>query len=171
MGVNNYQTILRIELNDQICYSEQHLMVPEHFYCWVAGSFKKFIEVNFTIWWLTSNKLLGCAKQSLCNYKNALSTGNVRMYSSKVDNIRLHVALSYAFSANRPFSLIPSLTLANHRLLGLLVFLLPCNFISVTLLPMWCSSLLIIIMAASDGTCQRALVIIMLQDWVTPSVQ
>ena len=41
MGVNNYQTILRIELNDQICYSEHHLMVPEHFYCWVAGSFKK----------------------------------------------------------------------------------------------------------------------------------
>ena len=40
MGVNNYQTILRIELNDQICYSEHHLMVPEHFYCWVAGSFK-----------------------------------------------------------------------------------------------------------------------------------
>ena len=41
MGVNNYQTILRIELNDQICYSEHHLMVPEHFYCWVAGSFNK----------------------------------------------------------------------------------------------------------------------------------
>ena len=40
MGVNNYQMILRIELNDQICYSEHHLMVPEHFYCWVAGSFK-----------------------------------------------------------------------------------------------------------------------------------
>ena len=39
MGVNNYQTILRIELNDQMCYSEHHLMVPEHFYCWVAGSF------------------------------------------------------------------------------------------------------------------------------------
>ena len=40
MGVNNYQTILRIELNDQMCYSEHHLMVPEHFYCGVAGSFK-----------------------------------------------------------------------------------------------------------------------------------
>ena len=39
MGVNNYQTILGIELNDQMCYSEHHLMVPEHFYCWVAGSF------------------------------------------------------------------------------------------------------------------------------------
>ena len=39
MGVNNYQTILRIELNDQMCYSEHHLIVPEHFYCWVAGSF------------------------------------------------------------------------------------------------------------------------------------
>ena len=41
MGVNNYQTILRIELNDQMCYSEHHLMVPEHFYCWVAGSFNR----------------------------------------------------------------------------------------------------------------------------------
>ena len=40
MVVNNYQTILIIELNDQMCYSEHHLMVPEHFYCWVAGSFK-----------------------------------------------------------------------------------------------------------------------------------
>ena len=39
MVVNNYQTILIIELNDQMCYSEHHLMVPEHFYCWVAGSF------------------------------------------------------------------------------------------------------------------------------------
>ena len=44
MGVNNYQTILRIELNDQMCYSEHHLMVPEHFYCWVAGSFKVVFE-------------------------------------------------------------------------------------------------------------------------------
>ena len=41
MGVNDYQTILRIELNDQMCYSEHHLMVPEHFYCWVAGSFNR----------------------------------------------------------------------------------------------------------------------------------
>ena len=34
--------ILRIEWNDQMCYSEHHLMVPEHFYCWVAGSFNCF---------------------------------------------------------------------------------------------------------------------------------
>ena len=40
MGVNNYQTILRVELNDRMCYSRHHLMVPENFYCWVAGSFK-----------------------------------------------------------------------------------------------------------------------------------
>ena len=46
MGVNNYQTILRIELNDQICYSEHHLMVPEHFYCWVAGSFNQMCTLG-----------------------------------------------------------------------------------------------------------------------------
>ena len=45
MGVNNYQTILRIELNDQMCYSEHHLMVPEHFYCWVAGSFNEEVTI------------------------------------------------------------------------------------------------------------------------------
>ena len=44
MGVNNYQTILRIELNDQVCYSEHHLMVPEHVYCWVAGSFNDIVD-------------------------------------------------------------------------------------------------------------------------------
>ena len=55
MGVNNYQTIPRIELNDQMCYSEHHLMVPEHFYCWVAGSFKYFITP------CTCLKLYGCA--------------------------------------------------------------------------------------------------------------
>ena len=54
MGVNNYQTILRIELNDQMCYSEHHLMVPEHFYCWVVGSFKSFFLltcVDILIYW------------------------------------------------------------------------------------------------------------------------
>ena len=39
MDVNNYQTILRIELNNRTCYSGHHLMVSGHFYCWVAGSF------------------------------------------------------------------------------------------------------------------------------------
>ena len=43
MGVNNYQTILRVELNDRMCYSRHHLMVPENFYCWVAGSFNKML--------------------------------------------------------------------------------------------------------------------------------
>ena len=49
MGVNNYQTILRIELNDQMCYSEHHLMVPEHFYCRVAGSFKWLFVIITTL--------------------------------------------------------------------------------------------------------------------------
>ena len=49
MGVNNYQTILRIELNDQMCYSEHHLMVPEHFYYWVAGSFKPLLVFYFRV--------------------------------------------------------------------------------------------------------------------------
>ena len=54
MGVNNYQTILRIELNDQMCYSEHHVMVPEHFYCWVAGFFKHSYHVVLTqlVGWL-----------------------------------------------------------------------------------------------------------------------
>ena len=46
MGVNNYQTILRIELNDRMCYSEHHLMVPAHFYCWVAGSFNSSCQLG-----------------------------------------------------------------------------------------------------------------------------
>ena len=48
MGVNNYQTILRIELNDRMCYSEHHLMVPAHFDCWVAGSFKHYAHKQAT---------------------------------------------------------------------------------------------------------------------------
>ena len=43
MGVNNYQAILRIELNNRMCYSGHHLMVSGHFYCWVAGSFNSII--------------------------------------------------------------------------------------------------------------------------------
>ena len=41
MDLNNYQTILTIELNNGMCYSRHHLMVPGDFYCWVAGSFKR----------------------------------------------------------------------------------------------------------------------------------
>ena len=40
MGVNNYQTILRIELNNRMWYSGHHSTVSGHFHCWVAGSFK-----------------------------------------------------------------------------------------------------------------------------------
>ena len=41
MALNKYQTILKIELNNGICYSRHHLMVPGNFYPRVAGSFKK----------------------------------------------------------------------------------------------------------------------------------
>ena len=55
----------------------------------------------------------------------------------------LHVARSYTSSSGSPFSLIPSLTLSMHLLLGLPLFLLPCTFISIALLPTQCSFLLI----------------------------
>ena len=55
---------------------------------------------------------------------------------SMYDDIRLHVARSYTSSADSPFSLISSFTLSNHLLLlGLPLFLLPCTFISIALLP------------------------------------
>ena len=41
------------------------------------------------------------------------------------DDIRLHVALSYTSSADSLFSLMSSLTLSNHLLLGLPLFILP----------------------------------------------
>ena len=53
---------------------------------------------------------------------------------SMYDDIRLHVA-------DCPFSLMSSFTLSNHLLLGLPLFLLPCTFITVALLPTQCSSL------------------------------
>ena len=59
------------------------------------------------------------------------------------DDIRLHVARSYTSSADSPFSLISSFNLPNHLLLGLPLFLLPCTFITIALLPTSCSSLLI----------------------------
>ena len=40
MALNKYQTILRIELNNGICYSRHHLMVPGNFYPRVVDSFK-----------------------------------------------------------------------------------------------------------------------------------
>ena len=54
---------------------------------------------------------------------------------SMYDDIRLHVARSYTSSANSPFSLMSSFTLSNHLLLGLPLFLLPCTFITIALLP------------------------------------
>ena len=54
---------------------------------------------------------------------------------SMYDNIRLHVARIYTSSADSPFSLTSSFTLSKHLLLGLPLFLLPCTFISITLLP------------------------------------
>ena len=54
---------------------------------------------------------------------------------SMYDDIRLHVARSYTSSADSPFSLMSSFTLSNHILLGLPLFLLPCTFIIIALLP------------------------------------
>ena len=62
---------------------------------------------------------------------------------SMYDDIRLHVARLYTSSADSSFSLISSFTLTNHLLLGLPLFLLPCTFITIALLPTQCSSLLI----------------------------
>ena len=55
--------------------------------------------------------------------------------------IRLRVARSYTSSADSPFSLMSSFTLSNHLLLGLPIFLLPCTYITIALLPTQCSSL------------------------------
>ena len=44
MGLLSNDLNLRIELN--MGYSRHHLMVPVHFYCWVAGSFNKRIVPN-----------------------------------------------------------------------------------------------------------------------------
>ena len=63
--------------------------------------------------------------------------------ASMYDDIRLHVARAYTSSADSPFSLISSLTLSNRLLLGLPLFLLPYAFISIALLPTYCSSLLV----------------------------
>ena len=57
------------------------------------------------------------------------------------DETRLHVARSYTSSADSPFFLMSSFTLSNHLLLGLPLFLLPCTFITIALLPTQCSSL------------------------------
>ena len=54
---------------------------------------------------------------------------------SMYDDIRLHVARSYTSSADSPFSLMSSFTLSNHIVLGLPLFLLPCTFITIALLP------------------------------------
>ena len=53
---------------------------------------------------------------------------------SMYDGIRLHVARPYTSSADSPFSLISSLTMSTHLLLGLHLFLLPCTFITIALL-------------------------------------
>ena len=55
----------------------------------------------------------------------------------------LLVARSYTSSSDSPISLMSSFTLSNHLLLGLPLFLLPCTFITIALLPSSCSSLLI----------------------------
>ena len=47
----------------------------------------------------------------------------------------LHVARSYTSSSDRPFSLISPLTLSNDLLLGVPLFILPCTFSSIALLP------------------------------------
>ena len=53
---------------------------------------------------------------------------------SMFDDIRLHVARSYP-PLYSSFSMISSLTLSNHLLLGLPLFLLPCTSIYNALLP------------------------------------
>ena len=61
MGLNNYQTILGIELNNGMCYSRHHLIVPGHFYCWVAGFFKLHsAELTFEIVYTFSYSLGIC---------------------------------------------------------------------------------------------------------------
>ena len=62
---------------------------------------------------------------------------------SMCDDIRLDVARLYTSSTDTPFSLTSSIALSNHFLLGLPLFLLPCTFISIALLPTQCSCLLI----------------------------
>ena len=57
MGVNNYQTILGIELNDQMCYSEHHLMVPEHF---TAGLQVPLMTCCFCLEWEHGNHYEEC---------------------------------------------------------------------------------------------------------------
>ena len=76
--------------------------------------------------------------------QSSSSTSYSHFYVGSIyDDVRLHVAWSYTSSPDSPFSLMSSFTLFNHLLLGLLLFLLPCTFISITLVPTQCSSLLI----------------------------
>ena len=86
---------------------------------------------------------------SYYNYSSSTSTSSSpSSYShfyvgSMYDDIRLQVARSFTSSPDSPFSLVPSFTLSNHLLLGLPLFLLPCTYISIALLPMYWSSFLI----------------------------
>ena len=45
MALNKYQTILRTELNNGICYSRHYLMVLGNFYPRLAGSFNLLLCV------------------------------------------------------------------------------------------------------------------------------
>ena len=72
--------------------------------------------------------------------KNHVSSSSSSSYShvyvgSMYDDIRLRVPRSCTSSAHSPFPFISSFTLSNHLLLYLPLFLLPCTFISIALLP------------------------------------
>ena len=54
---------------------------------------------------------------------------------SMYGDIRLDVARAYTSSADSPFSLISSFTLSNHLLLDRPLFILPCTYIAIALLP------------------------------------
>ncbi len=82
---------------------------------------------------LYNNICLYCAMSVHSSYPSS-SYSNFYV-GSMYDDIRLHVARSYTSSADSPFSLISSFTLSSHLLLGLPLFLLPCTFIYIALLP------------------------------------
>ena len=84
-------------------------------------------------------------QQGRCLHTGALiptlSSSSSSSYSnfyvgSMYDDIRLHVVRSYTSSPDSPFSLISTLTLFNHLLLDLPLFLIHCTTITIALLPM-----------------------------------
>ena len=125
-----------LELN--IRFSGSHLWLCLELNIKVSGSpLWSCLELNHQV---SGSPLWPCLELNLQVSNPTLWQSSPSSYShfyvgSMYDDIRLHVARSYTSSADSPFSLMSSFTLSNHLLLGLPLFLLPCTFITIALLP------------------------------------